>query len=100
MEWEAQYLELRQSSFLKTKIKKKIFFFNNLINNIDERAKVKKLNLVISKSGNTLETFSNLNLILSKQNKNKNIIITENKTNILNNLAKKLKFDVLSIKIL
>ena len=85
-------------SFLKTKIKKKFFFFNNLINNIDERAKVKKLNLVISKSGNTLETLSNLNLILSKQNKNKNIIITENKTNILNNLAKKLKFDVIEHK--
>ncbi len=85
-------------TFLKTKIKKKFFFFNNLINNIDERAKVKKLNIVISKSGNTLETFSNLNLILSKQNKNKNIIITENKTNILNNLAKKLKFDVIEHK--
>ena len=50
--------------FLKFKIKKKIKFFNNLNNQI-KLSKIKKsLNLIISKSGNTLETVSNFNLIL------------------------------------
>ena len=85
-------------SFLKIKIKKKFFFFNNLQNNLEEKAKSKRLNIIISKSGNTLETFSNLNLILTKQNKNKNIVITENRNNNLISLAKKLKFDVIEHK--
>ena len=58
----------------------------------------KKLNIIISKSGNTLETFANFNLILSRQKRNDNLIITENKTSILNKLASKLKADVIEHK--
>ena len=55
--------------FLKSKIKKKIKFFNDLNNQIKLWPDKKSINLVISKSGNTLETISNLNLILKYQKK-------------------------------
>ena len=58
----------------------------------------KRLNIIISKSGNTLETISNLNLIITKQKNNKNLIITENKKNILRLIANKLKSEVLEHK--
>ena len=84
--------------FLKFKIKKKIKFFNNLNNKIKLESKKNVINLIISKSGNTLETISNLNLILKSQNKNKNIVITENKSSFLNSLAKKLKAEIIEHK--
>ena len=84
--------------FLKHKIKKKIFFYNNLQSNRIIKSNKKRLNIIISKSGNTLETLSNLNLILSKQKRNKNLIITENKNNILRAIANKLKADVIDHK--
>ncbi len=78
--------------FLKHKIKKKFFFINNL-QNIEKNNNNKKiLNLVISKSGNTIETIVNFN-ILNKKN-DKSIFITENKENYLNILAKKLKSEI------
>ena len=49
--------------FLNFKIKKKIRFYNNLNSKIDLKSKKKALNLVVWKSGNTLETISNFNLI-------------------------------------
>ena len=81
--------------FLKFKIKKKIKFFNNLNNQIILKPNKKSLNLIISKSGNTLETISNLNLILKFQKKNKNVVITENKPSFLTLLAKKLKAEII-----
>ena len=45
-----------------------------------------------------METISNLNLISLRQKKNKNLIITENKNNILNKLSKKLKSEVIEHK--
>ena len=84
--------------FLKFKIKKNIKFFNNLNNKIKLVPNEKNLNLIISKSGNTLETISNFNLILKSQNKNKNIIITENKNSFLTLLAKKLKSEIIEHK--
>ena len=84
--------------FLKFKIKKRIKFFNNLNNQIKIEPKIKSLNLIISKSGNTLETISNLNLILKYQKKNKNIVITEDKSSFLNLLAKKLKAEIIEHK--
>ena len=84
--------------FLKHKIKKKFFFYNNLQSNRITKSKKKRLNIIISKSGNTLETLSNLNLVLTKQKKNKNLIITENKNNILRAMANKLKSDVIDHK--
>ena len=84
--------------FLKFKIKKKIKFFNNLNNQIKLEPRRKSINLIISKSGNTLETISNFNLILKSQKKNKNIIITEAKSSFLNLLAKKLKAEIVEHK--
>tara|TARA_Y100001970_G_scaffold132569_1_gene163581 strand:+ start:3253 stop:4419 length:1167 start_codon:yes stop_codon:yes gene_type:complete len=84
--------------FLKFKIKKKISFYNNLNNQIKLEKNKKTINLIISKSGNTLETISNFNLILKSQKKNKNIVITENKSSFLMLLAKKLKAEIIEHK--
>ena len=56
-------------NFLIHKIKRKFYFFNNLQNYRNLKSKKKRLNIVVSKSGNTLETISNLNLVLNKQKK-------------------------------
>ncbi len=84
--------------FLSHKIKKKFFFYNNLQNIRITKSNKKRLNIIISKSGNTLETLSNLNLLLTKQKRNKNLIITEKKNNILRAIANKLKSDVIDHK--
>ena len=81
-------------SFLKHKIKKKFNFLDNF--NKAEIKKVKqqnRLNLIISKSGNTLETISISNILINK--KNKNIFLTEKKNNYLKNLAEKLKSEII-----
>ena len=78
--------------FLKHKIKKNYIFADNLKSSY-EKDKKKYLNLIISKSGNTLETIINANLLIKK--KEKNIFITENKKSYLNILAKKLKSEVI-----
>ena len=79
--------------FLKNKIKKKFFFYNNLQSKIDPNHKRNKhLNIIVSKSGNTLETISNSNIII--KNQNKNIFITENKNSYLYLLAQKLKSEI------
>ena len=79
--------------FLKHKIKKNFYFINNLAKDKKIDAKKKKyVNLVISKSGNTLETISNANIII--ENKNRNIFITEKKESYLLSLAHKLKAEI------
>ena len=80
--------------FLKKKITKNFFFIDSpkLINNTSDKKK-NYINLVISKSGNTLETISNANIII--KNKDKNIFITENKKSYLLELAEKLKAEVI-----
>ncbi len=84
-------------NFLDVKIKKKIYFFNNLnirqIINFKKKEKLDKvLFIIISKSGNTVETLSNLfSLDILKKKPNNIIIITEKKESALFNLAKKLK---------
>ena len=84
--------------FLNNKIKKNFSFYNNIqFQNIPKTNK-KKINLIISKSGNTLETISNLNLVLQKQKKNKNIFLCEKRNNFLSFLAKKLKADIFEHK--
>ena len=78
-------------SFLKHKIKKNLIFFDNLQPNRIKDNK-KHLNLIVSKSGNTLETIVNTNIYINKFDKN--IFITENKKNYLHILANKLKSEV------
>ena len=84
--------------FLKFKIKKKINFYNNLNNQIKIEPNKKTINLIISKSGNTLETVSNFNLIHKFQKKSKNVVITEDKSSFLRLLAKKLKAEIVEHK--
>ncbi len=79
--------------FLKYKIKKNFVFIDNLQNKKNKIEKKKYLNLIISKSGNTIETIVNTNILIKKNEKN--IFITENKKNYLKSLAQKLKSDVI-----
>ena len=79
--------------FLKERVKKNFYFVNDLKSKlIPTKNKIKYLNLIISKSGNTLETISNSNVIIG--NKDKNIFITENKKSYLYFLAEKLKAEI------
>ena len=84
--------------FLNHKIKKNFKFYNNLKFQSIPKTNEKKVNLVISKSGNTIETISNFNLLLQKQGKNKNIFLCEKKNNFLSLLAKKLKAEIFEHK--
>ena len=80
--------------FLKYRIKKNFYFINNLKTKISSGLKKKNyLNLIISKSGGTLETISNTNVIIKK--KDTNVFVTENKKSYLWLLAKKLKSEII-----
>ncbi len=81
-------------SFLKNKINKNFFFKDNLLIE-KKRLSFNKnfLNLIISKSGNTLETIVNTNYLV--KNNQRNIFLTENKKNYLTNLANKLKSEII-----
>ena len=57
--------------------------------------KKKKLNIIISKSGNTLETISNFNYLKNKKN---NLFICEKSNNYLRNLAIQLKCEIIEHK--
>ena len=82
-------------NFLKHKIKKKITFINNLKSNLNfGKSKKKILNLIVSKSGNTLETIVNFHTLVKK--KDSNIFITENKNSYLLSMAEKLKAEVVN----
>ena len=78
-------------NFLKHKIKKNFIFIDNLQNEQNQKNK-NFVNLIISKSGNTIETIVNSNILIKK--KDKNIFITENKKSYLYNLAEKLKAEI------
>jgi len=80
-------------SFLEERIKKNFYFIDNFeYKKFKNFKKKNSLNLIISKSGNTLETIANSNIILKKNIKN--IFITENKDNYLRSLAYKLKSEI------
>ncbi len=81
--------------FMRPKIKKNFYFFDNLDSkNKIIKTKSKSLNLIISKSGNTLETIVNEN-IFSGSNK---LYITENNNNYLRNTALRLKKEIIEHK--
>tara|TARA_B100000963_G_scaffold92899_1_gene80002 strand:+ start:342 stop:1496 length:1155 start_codon:yes stop_codon:yes gene_type:complete len=79
--------------FLKNKIKKKFSFLDNLQANKERNEKKKITNLIVSKSGNTIETIVNSNIFIKKNHKN--IFITENKNNYLFQLAQKIKAEII-----
>ncbi len=81
--------------FLQKKIRRKIYFLNNLdpeqIKILKKKELSKILFIVISKSGNTIETLSNMfSLNIIKKNTKNVIIITEKNNNLLCSLSKKL----------
>ena len=78
--------------FLKNRIKKNFLFIDNL-QNYKKNEKKRFTNLIVSKSGNTIETIVNSNILIKK--KEKNIFITENKKNYLYLLAEKLKAEII-----
>ena len=79
--------------FLNFKIKKKFTFLDNLSSSKKKIDKKKYLNLIISKSGNTIETSINSNIFIKKNQTN--IFITENVQNHLRKVAEKLKADII-----
>ena len=79
-------------SFLKHKIKKNFLFIDDLNSDTINKKESRVLNLVVSKSGNTLETVSNSNILINKSDKN--IFITENNNSYLNNLAHTLQAEI------
>tara|TARA_A100001035_G_scaffold268872_1_gene254302 strand:- start:43 stop:1197 length:1155 start_codon:yes stop_codon:yes gene_type:complete len=79
--------------FLRKKIKKNFVFVDNLQINENKFENKKFTNIVISKSGNTIETIVNSNIYIKKEDKN--IFITEDKKNYLYLLAKKLKAEII-----
>ncbi len=78
--------------FLKHKIKKKVMFYDNLESN--PTINQKNINIIVSKSGNTLETISNTNFLLKKNQKN--IFITESHNSYLRSLAFKIRADIVN----
>ena len=91
-------------SFFKIKVKKKVFFFDNLDTNLHlQFNKIKNLKnscvIIISKSGNTLETITNLDIIFSKSLlKNKLIFITEIKDSSLMSVAEKYNAEIIEYR--
>jgi len=79
-------------NFLKHKIKKNFTFVDNLKNEKNKNKSKKSINIIVSKSGNTIETIVNSNILIKKNDKN--IFITENKKNYLHLLAEKLKAEI------
>lgn len=79
--------------FLSHKIKKKIFFIDDLDLNI-LKCNRSKVNIIISKSGDTLETIVNSNVIMNK--KNLNLFITEEKESFLRKISSKLNSIVIN----
>ena len=83
--------------FMKFKIKKNFFFYNNLDKKnekIKDKYKEKSINIIISKSGGTLETIVNENLFSKKEK----FYITEKTKNYLRKMASILKSEVIEHK--
>ena len=78
--------------FLNFKIKKKFNFLDNLNSSKKKIDKKNYLNLIISKSGNTIETSINSNIFIKKNETN--VFITENNQNHLRKIAEKLKAEI------
>ncbi len=92
-------------NFIQFKVKKKIYFFNNLDENKILRFKKKKnisnvLFIIISKSGSTIETLTNTFALNIMKKKSKNIIlISEKRNNLLFTLSKKFNLFYIEHKI-
>jgi len=90
-------------SFLKPKIKKNFLFQDNLSERSNIELNLRKIKntayIFISKSGNTIETVANINLILQNNKKiNNKIFITENKKNAISEISESLKTEIIEHK--
>tara|TARA_B110000438_G_scaffold132156_1_gene128235 strand:+ start:3607 stop:4815 length:1209 start_codon:yes stop_codon:yes gene_type:complete len=91
-------------NFFKKEIKKDVFFFDNLDENLYlEFKKLKKIKsscfIIISKSGETIESITNLNILFSNFSlKNKLVFITEIKDSSMVNIANKLNAEIIEHK--
>ena len=91
-------------SFFKKRIKKNVFFFDNLDPNLN--LQFKRINnlrdtcyIIISKSGSTLETIANFSVLFSKDLlKKKIVIITEFTDNSLMAIANKYQAEIIEHK--
>ena len=81
--------------FLRDKVKKKFIFLDNLKPKVVNKESA--VNLIITKSGETLETISNF-YILNKKKQKKNIFITEHKESYATRLAQNIKADLIEHK--
>lgn len=85
--------------FLQDKTKKKFVFIDNLKTKLSKYEKSNEaVNIIISKSGNTLETIINTSILINQNQKSKNIFITEKKNSYLLNLAHKIRAEVFEHK--
>ena len=85
--------------FLQDKTKKKFVFIDNLKPKLSKYEKSNEaVNIIISKSGNTLETILNTSILINQNQKSKNIFITEKKNSYLLNLAHKIRAEVFEHK--
>ena len=82
--------------FLNKKVKKNFYFTNNLRPklNLTENS----LNIVISKSGETLETISNFHVLQKYKKNTQNLFISENKNSYLRQIAQNLKSEIFEHK--
>ena len=81
-------------NFLEHRIKKNFYFIDNFYEHKIKKVPSKKnLNLIISKSGNTLETIVNSNILSKRQQTN--LFLTENNQNYLRKLAENLKSEII-----
>jgi len=80
-------------NLLNHKIKRKFYFIDNLSSKNKMIPNKKKVNIIISKSGNTLETLINTNNYLKKNDKT--VFVTQRTNNKLNEIAKKIQAEVI-----
>ncbi len=82
-------------NFLNQKIKKNFNFVDNISPNKKIYSPNKTLNIIVSKSGETLETISNFE---SLKDKSQNLFVCENSNNSLRRIGRKLMGDIIDHK--
>ena len=83
-------------SFLEHKTKKKFIFTNNLKPRLTKPNN--SVNIIISKSGETLETISNFHILQNLGKSRNNIFLSENKENYIRRIADRLKCEIFEHK--
>ena len=82
--------------FLSKKVKKNFYFTNNLRPKLNLTKN--SLNIIISKSGETLETISNFHVLQKYKKNTQNLFISENKNSYLRQIAQNLKSEIFEHK--